>query len=157
MSIPTLLFEMAVPKAAVKELIIGKLTVRNAHKNMKFLATSGCPRFQYAQSHKLKGRGQIPTPIDVGISSYLVLTTPLYLPHVRGIEGNGYPINPFWVEVGGIRRGDFLIHEDKNHPGSAGCVVITSSAHWKAFEGWMSEVRALGHKNVRLDVVYAYI
>lgn len=157
MTIPTLVFEMSLPKAPVKELVTGRLIVRNAHKNMRFLATSGCPRFQYAHSQKLKGRGPIPAPINVGIASYYVLTTPLSLPHVRGIEGNGYPINPFWVEVEGIRRGDFLIHEDKNVPGSAGCVVIVGNAHWKSFETWMAEVRQLGHKNVRLEVAYTYI
>lgn len=157
MIVPTLLFEMRMPKAPTKDLIVGKLSVSNAHKNMRFLATSGCPRFQYAHSEKLKGRGPIPAPIKVGITSYHVLTTPLFLPHVRGIEGNGYPISPFWIEVEGIRRGDFLIHEDKNAPGSAGCVVITSNAHWRAFETWMTEIRQLGHKNARLDVAYTYV
>lgn len=157
MIVPTLLFEMNMPKVPAKDLIVGKLSVSNAHKNMRFLATSGCPRFQHAHSEKLKGRGPIPAPIKAGITSYYVLTTPLSLPHVRGIEGNGYPISPFWVEIDGMRRGDFLIHEDKNAPGSAGCVVITSSVHWKAFEAWMLEVKTLGHKTVRLEVAYSYI
>ncbi len=78
------------------------------------------------------GKGPIPTNNVIGVDCYIVSTTPIYMPGVRGVEGNFYKINPHMVTVNGVQRGDFGVHFDANAPGSSGCVVLRTAVGWEA-------------------------
>ncbi len=78
------------------------------------------------------GKGPIPANNVIGVDCYSVSTTPIYMPGVKGVEGNFYKINPHMVTVNGLKRGDFGVHFDANAPGSSGCVVLRTSVGWEA-------------------------
>lgn len=118
------------------ELLEGRLllidkesdTIKNIYR-----ATSGCASWQEPEEVASRGKGSIPPQNQVGISHYTVVTSPIFMPKVKGVEGNFYKINPHEVIINGTTRGDFGIHRDANVPGSAGCVVLTSTGGWVAF------------------------
>nr|MDJ0601794.1 hypothetical protein [Crocosphaera sp.] len=68
--------------------------------------------------------------VRVNTTRYMVDVRPLTLSN-PGIEGKFYKINPHLVDVGGVTRGDFGIHADRNVPGTAGCIGIESESDWK--------------------------
>lgn len=115
-------------------LEMGKLKLTTKEGNILYSATSGLPGFQNLESSNKKARGRIPTCLQAKIVSYRVKTTPVYLPQVKGVNGNFYPISPFSVEVNNATRSDLGIHADRNVPGSAGCIVITLDDHWERFQ-----------------------
>lgn len=150
-------FTMGLPPRPVKHLVTGKLYLYqdSGTAGEKFAASSGCPRFQFIGAETLKGRGQIPSPVVCGKECFKLQVNPVNLSHVRGIEGNGYPILPFNVNVSGeIERGDFLIHADRNAPGSAGCIVITLEHHWNTFEQRMRVLNSKGYQYLDLLIDY---
>ena len=149
-------FRMALPKLPQKDLVIGKLICFENAKSTAYAATSGCPRFQYQGAEQLRGRGQLPQPKDAGLINYYVLTSPIYMPSVRGVEGNFYVVLPKWVKTKEGQRGDFGIHADHNVPGSAGCCVITMESHWKMFEQYMKARAMQGIKELPLAIAYTY-
>ena len=89
-----------------------------------YIATSGLPNNQSVACLSSPGRGPIPANNVMGVDCYKVLTAPLYMPGVKGVEGNFYKINPHMVKINGVARGDFGIHFDANVPGSSGCVAV---------------------------------
>lgn len=126
-------------------------TIRNIYR-----ATSGCANWQEFSEISIKGKGAIPPQNLVGIEHYTVATTPIYMPQVKGVEGNFYKINPYEVRISDLTRGDFGIHRDANVPGSAGCVVLTSVAGWKAFQEDMALLVSNKIIEVPLLVSYAH-
>lgn len=130
----------------------GKIKLMTGDSNLLFQATSGLPGFQTLNSSSQKGRGRIPTCLQAKITNYFVKTQPVYLPHVKGVNGNFYPIIPFAVSVGKYQRSDLGIHRDTNVPGSAGCLVITLDDHWKLYEIEMLKLANQGITQISLLV-----
>lgn len=134
----------------------GTLICTSAFGNMKFMATTGQRFYQGIGSCNKKGKGGIPPCKIVGIDKYTVSLRPIFMPQVRGVEGNFYQIFPFEVLVDQYgkktARGDFGIHRDANVPGSAGCIVIPSGEHWQEFEELMKKLQDKGVKTLDLFV-----
>lgn len=128
-----------------KALEMGKLKLIAGDKNILYSCTSGLPGFQNLGSSVRRGKGRIPSCLQAKITNYWVTTEPVYLPKVKGVEGNFYPITPFTVSVSGAIRSDLGIHADRNVPGSAGCLVINLEDHWKQFQ---SEMKILANQGI---------
>jgi len=120
-----------------------------------YIAASGLPNYQRFDCLSTPGRGSIPPNSLVGVNSYSVSTTPLYMPDIKGVEGNFYKINPDTVTVNGVQRGDFGIHFDANVPGSSGCLVIRTAVGWQAFEKNMKALLTSGVNKIQLLVSYS--
>ena len=58
-----------------------------------YIATSGLPNNQRFDCLSSIGKGPIPANNVIGVDCYEVSTTPIYMPQVRGVEGNFYKIN----------------------------------------------------------------
>lgn len=125
-------------------LEMGKLKLMTEADNILFSATSGLPGFQSLSATNKRGKGRIPTCLQVGIINYWVGTKPIYLPTTKGVNGNFYPITPFLVKVGNEARSDLGIHKDTNVPGSAGCIVLGLEDHWQGFEIQMKKLSSQG-------------
>lgn len=133
-------------------LNLGKLKLLTGKEGVLYSATSGLPGFQDLASSNKRGRGRIPSCLQAKIMSYWVKTSPVYLPSVKGVNGNFYPITPFTVSVGGTIRSDLGIHRDTNVPGSAGCIVLGLEDHWNNFEDQMQKLRLRGIMELPLMV-----
>ncbi|MGI2904894.1 hypothetical protein [Tolypothrix sp. VBCCA 56010] len=96
-----------------------------------YIATSGLPNNQRFDCLSSPGKGPIPANNVIGVDCYQVATTPIYMPGVRGVEGNFYKINPHMVTVNDVQRGDFGVHFDSNTPGSSG-VRSVKNQRWLA-------------------------
>lgn len=84
-----------------------------------------------------------------------VRLNPVYLPNVKGVNGNFYRITPFAVTTDkGGKRSDLGIHRDANVPGSMGCIVM-SGDRFKSFEAEMIKLRAMGIREIPLLVTYS--
>lgn len=143
---------------ASNQLIEGRLLlidVETCVLQNTYIATSGLPNYQSSRALSTKGRGPIPSNIDIADRSYSVVTSPLFMPNVKGVEGNFYKINPHLVVIDGVQRGDFGVHFDANFPGSSGCVVIRTPNGWEAFEKDMKVLVDAGVKQVPLLVSYS--
>ncbi len=119
-------------------------------------ATSSISSKQYLKSIHKRG-GLIPQAYRCSpkFPHWTVKTKPLWLPKVKGVEGNFYKINPHFVTTDkGGQRGDFGIHLDANMPGSLGCIVMTSN-RFKEFCKYMERVRKDGVKEIPLVVQYS--
>jgi hypothetical protein len=152
---PLLIFHLDTDESS--SLIEGRLLLVDKDTDQiteRYRATSGIPNNQTYSHISAKGRGPIPPQYEIRIHQYQVMTTPIYLPQVRGIEGNFFKINPHTVQIGEIERGDFGIHADKNVPGSAGCVVLTSDGGWVDFQAQMKKLVALDVNQVPLFISY---
>lgn len=106
-------------------------------------ATSSVASKQYPENFHERG-GMIPPCYRTkNVSRYEVKTSPIPLPHVKGVEGSFYKIDPHFVitDKGG-QRGDFGIHLDANLPGSLGCVVMNKD-RFENFENEMTKLRTL--------------
>lgn len=139
-------------------LIEGRLLLLDSEQSAianTYIATSGLANNQRFDCLSSKGKGPIPANNVIGVDCYLVATTPIYMPAVRGVEGNFYKINPHFVTVNGVRRGDFGIHFDANAPGSAGCVVLRTAVGWQAFEKDMKNLLTSGVNEIPLLVSYS--
>ena len=120
-----------------------------------YIATSGLPNNQRFDCLSSPGRGSIPPNSSIGIDCYLVATSPIYMPGVKGVEGNFYKISPDEVTINGMQRGDFGVHFDRNVPGSSGCVVLRTDTGWQAFEKDMKLLLTSGVKQIPLLVSYS--
>ena len=116
-----------------------------------YIASSGLPGYQEVEKLSFVGRGSIP-PFFL---PYQVTTTPINEPNAKGIEGNFYPILPETVTFNDVERGEFGIHRDANVPGSAGCIVLTTSVGWNAFQQQMAKLADCGCKQIPLLVNYS--
>ncbi len=115
-------------------------------------AVSSIASKQYPESFHERG-GVIPPPYRCkNLDKYLVQTKPIPLPHVRGVEGDFYKINPHFVVTDkGGQRGDFGIHLDGNVPGSMGCIVMSKN-RFDEFEREIEKLRSKGIQNIPLFV-----
>ncbi|GAX41538.1 hypothetical protein NIES4075_25110 [Tolypothrix sp. NIES-4075] len=151
-----LLYHQHLSKSA--NLIEGRLLLLDSESPSianTYIATSGLPNNQRFDCLSSPGKGSIPANNVIGNDCYLVATTPIYMPSVKGVEGNFYKINPHMVTVNGVQRGDFGIHFDANVPGSSGCVVLRTDIGWQAFEKDMKNLLTSGVKEIPLLVSYS--
>ena len=156
--IPKLSFTMDLPKQSSRELCVGNLSIElPGEKPIIFEATSGHPPYQFEGSTTLKGRGPIPGCSFAQVPFYEVLTTGLFMPKVKGVEGTFYQIIPSLVTLKGtnLQRGDFGIHFDANVPGSAGCVALRHQKDWDSFRGLMVKFAKEGIRKIPLEVEYS--
>lgn len=117
-----------------------------------YVATSGLPGYQGFSDQKIPGAGPIPRMDVAQIPCYQVMTEPIYLPAISGVEGNFYPITPYMLAMG---RGDFGVHFDAGVVGSAGCVVLRNFPAWQVFETRMAEYSAAGLASIPLLIFYS--
>ena len=94
------------------ELVEGRLLLLDSVPCIinTYIATSGLPNNQRFDCLSSSGKGPIPQNSLIEIDSYKVSTTPIYMPEVRGVEGNFYQIDPHEVKINGTLRGDFGVH-----------------------------------------------
>lgn len=150
---PLLLFHQELRQSS--QLIEGRLLLLDSYKiKNTYIATSGSIGNQSPNSTDDRGRGPIPPLGAVGIDHYTVTTSPLSMPGIKGVEGNFYKINPHFVQIDGVKRGDFGIHRDANAPGSAGCVVLRTTTGWAGFEADMKTLFSAGVHQIPLLVSY---
>jgi hypothetical protein len=138
------------------DLLVGTLQLLQDDKEVNaYIATSSLRGRQ--GDHDWEQRGGVLPPNELlGVGKfYKVATTPLYMPDIKGVQGNFFPITPFEVETDGATRGDFGIHFDANVPGSLGCVVCPTKMGWRAFQRDMAMLLAQGIKQVDLDTNYS--
>jgi hypothetical protein len=101
-------------------------------------ATSSQAHMQKLGSDYVRGGLIPPTYHCHGLKQYQVALNPLNMKHLKGVEGNFYPITPFKIQTKqGTERGDFGIHLDANSPGSLGCIVM-DGVNFKDFEATMA-------------------
>ena len=120
-----------------------------------WVAASSYGTKQFPESFHYRG-GFLPPEYRVpGLKNWWFKTSPISMPHVKGVAGNFYQILPFQVHTdkGGV-RGDFGIHLDANAPGSLGCIVM-SKDRFTQFESWMTKLRSSGVERVPLFVRYS--
>lgn len=153
----TLLFHQHLVKSA--KLNEGRLLLIDSATNKianTYIATSGLPNYQTVDGLCLPGRGAIPQNNSIGLDRYTVDTSPLYLPNVKGVEGDFYKIRPDTVSTSnGTLPGDFGIHFDANVPGSSGCVVLRTNVGWEAFKNDIQALLAAGTREIALLVSYS--
>lgn len=148
-----LLFHLDTAQAS--SLIEGRLLlIEDNEITEQYRATSGCPNYQAYAHISTKGKGAIPPQYETKLKNYQVSTTPLYMPGVKGVEGNFFKINPHFVRVGQVERGDFGIHADKNVPGSAGCIVLVTDTGWLGYQKQMKRLADKGINQVPLLISY---
>ena len=88
-------------------------------------------------------------------ANYWVQVAPIDLSHVKGVEGDGYPMTPFSVRTkDGVTRSDLLIHKDANVPGSMGCIVLPSDEFTDFCAVFNREL--VGHEKIKLWVQYDF-
>jgi hypothetical protein len=117
-------------------------------------ATSSLATRQKPEDFHQKG-GPIPPEYRVpGLGAWSVETTPIFMPSVKGVEGNFYKINPYLVTTDkGGERGDFGIHIDANVPGSMGCIVMNSKV-FSSFEAEFQGLKKSGILQMPLFITY---
>ena len=130
----------------VDKLIYGDLVFsRGDQEVVRVKATSGQANYQGPDDHTKRGKGCIPPGTNWKIS------TDGYHLSTIGVEGMFYHITP--DPHPGTGRSEFGLHRDANVPGSAGCIVVSTS-------DFNSKVRPLldGLKNTQktipLSVIY---
>ncbi|MCC5644796.1 hypothetical protein LC607_17990 [Nostoc sp. CHAB 5824] len=154
---PFLFFTMQLDETP--ELNRGRLFLCDYEQGIigRWIATSGLGNHQGVKDWSKQGGGVIPPTYELSkpLAFYTVATKPVDLRHVKGVEGNGYPITPFAVETKlGVTRSDLLIHKDANQPGSLGCIVLSSS-EFADFERVFS-AECSNSVSVKLLVGYTY-
>lgn len=132
----------------------GKIILTHDESKTAYLATSGLAGYQSPLGARVRGRGRIPSCSQAGLTCYQMATTPIYMPRVKGVEGNFYPITPFTVKVDGHSRADFGLHFDPvpGTPGSAGCIVIRNKEHWDKIQSALRAINAKGVNTIPLYV-----
>ncbi len=135
----------------------GRLSLNSLTEGTKCIwrATSSIASKQYPESFQERG-GLIPPQYRCPkLPNYTVKTQPIALPHIKGVEGNFYKIDPYFVTTDkGTIRGDFGIHLDGNVPGSLGCIVM-SQDRFNDFESKMGVLKGEGLDCLPLFVQYS--
>jgi hypothetical protein len=152
---PFLFFSMQLD--STPELNRGRLALVDYDSRVigRWVATSGLGRYQKIGGWSKQGGGVIPATYQCSpeIDRYQVAVKPLNLSHVKGVEGNGYPIVPFEVKTKeGVTRSDLLIHRDANTPGSLGCIVLPG----EEFADFEKQMAKLTIEKLPLWICYTY-
>jgi GH24 family phage-related lysozyme (muramidase) len=136
-------------------LVLRSISEAGGRTHQVWVSTSSIASRQQPEDFHKKG-GPIPPEYRVpNLKAWEVETTPIAMPHVKGVEGNFYKILPFLVKTDkGGERGDFGIHRDANTPGSLGCIVMSTGDRWNSFEAEMKRLRSLGYLKLPLFVTY---
>jgi hypothetical protein len=148
-------FTMALSRS--DDLLEGKLEFRKNGKTYNDIrVTSSLPGRQYSGAWERKGGLIVPSNICKAITGkgLSVKTTSIYMPDVKGVSGNFYPIEPFLIQTDGDERGDWGIHMDANMPGSLGCIVAQSQAGMDAINREFKVLEKLGVRAIDLIVEY---
>jgi hypothetical protein len=111
------------------ELNRGRLVLYDYERGVlgRWIATSGLGQYQKIGGWSKQGGGVCPASYQCNptFANHWVQVAPVDLSHVKGVEGDAYPITPFSVTTKeGVERSDLLIHRDANVPGSMGCIVL---------------------------------
>lgn len=154
---PFLVFSM--PLDNTPELNRGRLVLWDWEKGQvgRWVATCGLGQYQKIGGWSKQGGGVIPAPYQCNPSfaNYWVQVAPIDLSHVRGVEGDGYPITPFAVRTkDGVERSDLLIHRDANVPGSMGCIVMSDEEFEDFCKAFAREL--IGFEKIKLFVQYDF-
>lgn len=150
----SLIFHMRLEET--QNLLSGRLILlEDGQYRDTYLATSGVPEMQGKNAQDNSGLGPLPSCHELGGKTYTVDTAPIDMRGIKGVEGPFYKINPHLVDIWGRQRGDFGVHRDANLPGSSGCIVLTSTNGWAAFQQRMNAIAKAGVKNVPLVVTYS--
>jgi lysozyme len=159
-AIPTPLatFKMRLPAHSDDALITGTFDLVGTKKPRQFTCTSGARGYQYRGSTHIKGKAPLPSCQELGIENYWILTEQLERFQTKGIEGYAFWIQPDPVEIRGVMRGEFMVHNDTNRsiaPGSSGCIVFLFDNGWNIWRDCMAEFRAAGIAKIPLKVIYS--
>jgi hypothetical protein len=158
-----LIFAMGL--SADRTLHRGRLILLDRTRGMigRWVATSGLGAYQNVADWNHQGGGVLPATYQLKdpIPWYKVAVTPLDLSHVKGVEGNGYPITPFELTTDkGVKRGDLLIHRDPKNsfPGTLGCIGVHEDEFADFERVYTAECRKLPDsvETVDLGVIYTY-
>lgn len=117
-----------------------------------WIASSSYSTKQGRESFHQRG-GYLPPEYRVpGLKHWEVKTNPIYMPNVKGVQGNFYQLLPFEVVTDRKgKRSDFGIHKDANVPGSLGCIVMSDN-RFAQFEKWMESLAKKGIEKLPLFV-----
>ncbi|WP_208346504.1 hypothetical protein [Aetokthonos hydrillicola] len=153
-----MLLFFTMPLDETRELNRGRLFLIDETQGIvgRWVATSSTGDKQGVRDWNVRG-GVLPPTYELSepLPFYCVAVNPVNLKHVKGVEGNGYPITPFEVKTkGGGTRSDLLIHRDANVPGSMGCIVLPSG-EFTDFEKVFA-AKCKEYKQVKLLVGYTY-
>lgn len=154
---PFLIFSM--PLDNTPALNQGRLVLYDWEKGHigRWVATSGLGQYQKIGGWSKQGGGVCPAPYQCNptFANYWVQVAPIDLSHVKGVEGDGYPMTPFAVKTKeGVTRSDLLIHRDANVPGSMGCIVLPEDEFADFCETFNREL--VGHEKIKLWVQYDF-
>ncbi len=123
----------------------------------RWVATSGLGMYQGVGDWSKQRGGVCPAAYQCNptFANHWVQVAPIDLSHVKGVEGDGYPMTPFAVRTKeGIQRSDLLIHKDANTPGSLGCIVLPP-AEFEDFQTVFNR-ELIGHEKVKLWIQYNF-
>lgn len=154
---PLATFKMRLPSSSDDALVTGTFDLVGTQKTRQFTCTSGQPGYQYQGCTHLKGKAPLPSCAELGIENYWILTEQLERFESKGIEGYAFHIIPDPVEIRGVTRGEFMVHNDTNRavfPGSAGCIVFIFDNGWRIWRECMQEFRNRGIDRIPLKVIY---
>jgi hypothetical protein len=154
---PFLVFSM--PLDNTPQLNRGRLVLYDFEQGQigRWVATSGLGQWQKIGGWSKQGGGVIPATYQCNptFANYWVQVNPIDLSHVKGVEGDAYPITPFEVRTkDGVERSDLLIHRDANVPGSMGCIVMTDEEYEDFCKTFASVL--VGHEKIKLFVQYDF-
>lgn len=124
-------------------LIYGTLEfIKGSESLLKVKATSGSAGYQYRGAHTVRGRGCIPPAFDwkINTNGYYLAT--------KGVEGMFYHITP----DPRFGRSEIGLHRDANVPGSAGCLVVSTSDFNNKVRPLIDGVDA---NQIKLSVIYS--
>lgn len=135
-------------------LLVGNLVMLKNEQLLKsWRSTTSYPGKQYRYSWREIG-GVLPPD-----EPYTVSTTAIFMPKVRGVQGNFYQILPFAIDTLGDTRADFGIHADRNVPGTRGCIGVLETQgpkSWDDFRATMKAIASEGFDKVPLKVSYTF-
>lgn len=150
-------FTMDLPAKSTRALVTGTFDLVGTKKPRSFTCTSGQPRYQYDGCTHLKGKAPLPSCKELGIENYWILTEELARFQTKGIEGYAFHIIPDPVQIRGVSRGEFMVHNDTNRasfPGSSGCIVFLYDKGWNIWRDCMKELRDRHISKFPLKVIY---
>lgn len=157
LELPFLVFSMQLDNTPA--LNQGRLVLYDWNKGQigRWVATSGLGMYQRIGGWSKQRGGVCPAAYHCNptFANHWVQVAPLDLSHVKGVEGEAYPITPFEVTTKeGVKRSDMLIHRDANAPGSLGCIVLPDDEFADFQEVFNFE--CVGHEKIKLWLQYDF-